>query len=106
MTRVEPAGEKKKSKIQRIKQWIMGRVPSQISVTPTLAFTVSVSLAATFAISTYAFVTLIFQDTGWEVAQAQASTAYTVLMSQDVVIEENLDVKRGLKVQDDIQILN
>lgn len=107
MTRPRPAEEpekKEKSKAQRVREWILGRVPSQITVTPTLAITVSLSLAVTFAISVYGIVTLIFQDTGWEVAQAQASTSYAVRMSQDVVIDENLEVKKNLKVQDDIQI--
>lgn len=97
--------EKSKSKAQKIYDWITGRVPAQIAITPTLAITVTATLTFTFAVSVYGIINLIFQDTGWEVSEAQASTAYSVLISEDVVIEQDLVVQKDLRVQDDLHIL-
>lgn len=105
MARADTERRKPRSKTQRARDWLMGGGHTQITVTPTLAITVSLSLAVTFAISAYAFVTLVFQDTGWEVSQAQASTSYSVLMSQGVVVEENLEVQKDLRVNENIRIL-
>ena len=97
--------KKPKSNAQKIYEWITGRVPAQITVTPTLAITVTATLSLTFAMSVYGIVNLIFQDTGWEISEAQASTSYSVLISEDVVIEQDLVVQKDLMVQDDLRIL-
>ncbi|MDA0733944.1 MAG: hypothetical protein O2909_03735 [Chloroflexi bacterium] len=97
--------EKPKNKAQKIYEWITGRVPAQINVTPTLAITVTATLSLTFAMSVYGIVNLIFHDTGWEISEAQASTSYSVLISEDVVIEQDLVVQKNLMVQDDLRIL-
>lgn len=47
---------------------------------------------------------LFFQDTGWTVDAAQASTAYTVNIGQGLEIQENLTVNKALEVRDDISI--
>ncbi|MFQ6030991.1 MAG: hypothetical protein ACE5Q6_26295, partial [Dehalococcoidia bacterium] len=101
----ERENESKPGRFRKLYGWLLDRLPSQITITPTIAITVTLSITFTMTIAVTGIVyTLFFQDTGWTVDQAQASTSYTVSIEQGLEVKENLTVDKALEVKDDISI--